>query len=340
MADNYGQLIKELESKNVTLSRELSQLKDKLKDRDEQVRKLSQQVTDLREKNTIKLLEARTDSLSQKIHQLNELQAQSASLSQQVIQFERDKRSLEEKNESIQQQLKELENKNVSLEAENISFQDEIKDLQDDISKLRCDLKEKQKCIESLKEELEQIKKQQANFQKGYDLLYLSQTACFFEQAICEHVLPEVFLKDRFATFGDLLNYVNGDKDPPFDLNEMGESKQWSTIRKEAKQRWVTVCDNLNLPGQWKDKQGLSLCKSENKDIPPIFRAVSYLKRERVSIAHPQPIRLTEAKEKVLSESIKASMPMYQYKLVKDFIQSLPEYISKGGLSHKELIND
>ena len=334
MADKLGQK-RELESKNVTLSRELSQLRDTLKSGDEQVRKLSQEVTDLREKNTI--LEARTDSLSQKVHQLNELQAQSASLSQQVIQFERDKQSLEVKYESIQQQLKELEYKNVSLEAENISFQDEIKDLQDDISKLRRDLKEKQKCIESLKEELEQIKKQQANSQKGYDLLYLSQTACFFEQAICEHVLPEVFLNDRFATFGDLLNYVNGDEDPPFDLNEMGESKPWSTIREEAKQRWGTVCDNLKLSARWKDEQSESLRKS---DIPSIFRAVSYLKRERIAVAHPQPIHLNEAKEKVLSEPIKASMPKYQYKLVKDFIQSLPGYISKGGLSHEKLFLD
>ena len=94
-----------------------------------------------------------------------------------------------------------------------------MQDLNGKIDELRKQLKEKHKSETSLKEEVKQLqievnelRHKLADYERGasnQDKLYLSQVALEFERAICSHVIPEVFSRNRNANIDTLLNMLN-----------------------------------------------------------------------------------------------------------------------------------
>ena len=126
------------------------------------------------------------------------------------------------------------------------------------------------------------------------------------------------------------MNYLSGKKNLPFRTSNSED------ILRQAKYRWEIVCRGLNLPDEWKEKSGD--WDHDSTDVPDIIRAIGYLKERRIPIAHPSPIKVGLAKKKVESDLIKASMPEWQYYLVKKFFDSLGANIRKIGVFHKELV--
>ena len=213
---------------------------------------------------------------------------------------------------------------------QDAKIQSLITELRKDINKL---LDEKDKHIKSLKTDVEKLRKKVNDLQRNYDLLYLGQAASYFEQAICSHVLPEVFTNDAHATLKKLLNYLNGGRELPLEPEELDEPE--SRVIQKAKLRWNGVCDKLKLPGKWKEKPGN--WKPDDRSVPQVIRAIGLLKQNRVSVAHPSPINLTIAEQKVTTDTIEASMPPWQYRLVKKFVHTLRANITSTRISHKEL---
>ena len=221
------------------------------------------------------------------------------------------------------------------LDSKDAKFDDitsELTKLQQRVTDIEVELKEKDGHIKSLQKEVIKLQEDLRNLQKDYDQLYISQAACYFEQAICSYVLPEVFKKDFFATIKKLMNYLSGKKNLPFRTSK-SESKD---ILRQAKPRWEMVCRHLTLPDEWKEKSGD--WDHDSTDVPDTIRAIGYLKERRIPIAHPSPIKVGLAKKKVESDLIKASMPEWQYCLVKEFFDSLGANIRKIGVSHEELL--
>ena len=151
--------------------------------------------------------------------------------------------------------------------------------------------------------------------------------AVYVEQAICSHVLPEVFMNDAGANLHRLLDFLNSDdKWLPLDPK----------ILCMAKERWEIVCKNFDLPNEWKTKVGgwsISDCA-----VPGDIRAIEVLKLSGVSANYPKSVSLKEAKQNV--ESIKGEMPPWQYDLVAPFIGSLREKMIKSELCHDKLSLD
>ena len=218
----------------------------------------------------------------------------------------------------------------------------DIKKLQQRVTELESELKERDHRVESLQEkvshmeslqeEVRKVKEELRNFHRDYDQLYISQAACYFEQAICSHVLPHVFKNDNFATIRKLMNYLNGRKKIPFRIAKSESDK----ILCQAKQRWETVCRGLNLPHEWMEMSGD--WDLDDPDVPDIIRAIGYLKEKRIPIAHPKEIKVDLAKEKVESELIKASMQEWKYPLVKKFFDMLGTNTRNTGITHENLI--
>ena len=238
---------------------------------------------------------------------------------------------LKSKIESLEAEIHELEVEMCKLRndtSEDIKSQrtkieklkETIKSLQSEIKELKADLKQKEERIKSLEEK----------YQTDSERLYVSQLAFLFERAVCSYVLPEVFEGDRFATIKSLLNHLNGGVPlPPVKADK-------AKILSEGRKRWEEVCDKLQLPVQWKTKSGSWDIRDPN--VPQILRAIGYLKKDRVTVAHPSPIKLSVAKEKVLSDSIKDKYkPYWQYEPIKNFICSphTQEYLKKGNLDQK-----
>ena len=237
----------------------------------------------------------------------------------------------------------ELKSKIESLEAEIHGLEDEMCKLRNNTSKEQTKNEEMIKLLQSeikelkadLKQKEERIKLLEEKYQTDSDRLYVSQLAFLFERAVCSYVLPKVFENNQFATIKSLLNHLNGGIPLPLPLNKADEAK----ILRDGRRRWEEVCDNLQLPEEWKTRSGG--WNNDDRRVPPIIRAIGYLKKDRVTVAHPSPIKLSEAKEKVESDSIKEQYKLsWQYELIKDFICSprTQEYLKKGNLD-KNLID-
>lgn len=93
------------------------------------------------------------------------------------------------------------------------------------------------------------------------------------------------------------------------------------------------MCDKLELPDEWKTKKGE--WKLSDYTVPNMLRAVELLKNKGVSMACPEPIDLKYIEQNVLS--IEKCMPPWQFKIVKEFVESLRGKWKKCGLVHKNL---
>ena len=154
--------------------------------------------------------------------------------------------------------------------------------------------------------------------------------AVYVEQAICSHVLPEIFMNDAGASLHRLLDFLNGDdKRLPLDPNEY----KYNKILREARERWEIVCKNFDFPNEWKTKTGgwsVSDCT-----VPGDIRAIEVLKLSGVSANYPKRVFLKDIEQNV--ESIKGEMPPWQYDLVAPFIGSLRGKMMKSKLHHDQL---
>ena len=161
----------------------------------------------------------------------------------------------------------------------------------------------------------------------------LSMIAVYVEQAICSYVLPEVFMNNSSASIHDLLNFLNSDDAIfPLDPNEHDCKK----ILREARKRWAIVCKDFRFPDEWKTRSGG--WKVFDCTVPGDIRAIEVLKKCGVRVNFPNPISLKYAEENV--ESMKDELPLWQFKLVADFIGSLREKMIKNGLHHDHILLD
>ena len=258
-----------------------------------------------------------------------------------VSEAKKDKKikELEEKLSSLTQQVQELQ-------SSNDSHLQEIDELKSVIEKLRGELKEvksaidreklrgeqiqkeKDQSIVSLERKVNDLEEQMKQYKSDWDTIYLSQIAEEFEKAICAHVLPEVFSKENDAKFKDLLTMLNSgdEKDIPLELPD----DKIRDIIKKGQEKWGEVCDHLKLDKEWKGRTEIVTVMTINRSVPNIFRAMALLKTKRNFVAHPKPVVVQEAVEKV-DKSVFIEKE-WQFKLVKEFISSLPEIIKKTGI--------
>ena len=237
---------------------------------------------------------------------------------------------LDSKIEELWEELNNLKEKGQLTEGKTQSLGVTIHNIKEELRKLNDDYNS---TIKLLKQKVNDLEEKLGQFQKESDKLCLGQTASVFEQALCSHVLPEVFQKDNFASIKELMRYLSGKKGLPIPLRPKGP-----IILSDAKKRWDELYEKIEFPAEWKTESGLWEIK-EN-DEPPDLAAIGILKQERIPVAHPIPISLTRAKEIVLSDWYKESLPEWQYPVVKQFICSVPEKLHKGNLQHQNIIGE
>ena len=192
-----------------------------------------------------------------------------------------------------------------------------------------------------------------------FDTLILCQAACNFEHAICFHVLPQVYRKNKIGSLHQLLDYVNNPdvalpakyvplspstilSDEAKELVEAGkpaEAKKVEEVKilQEAKERWVTLCNALGFPeAEWRDKTGQGW-NSQN-DIPDTMKAIEWLKDLRIPIAHPASIHLTEVEEVIEAmDHEQLQVEPGKFVIIKKFITSMRENLINGQLCHRNL---
>ena len=66
-----------------------------------------------------------------------------------------------------------------------------------------------------------------------------------------------------------------------------------------------------------------------HRSVPPMFRAMALLKRERNPVAHLIPVSVREAQEKVKKTSIRKDFEYWELELVEGFISSLQTNIKQ-----------
>ena len=240
-----------------------------------------------------------------------------------------------EENAQLKSKIKSLESEITLLEEERESLKGKIESLEaesESLQLLESRVEDQSKRIHELEDEIKKLKEVLKNYEKDLDRLYLSQLAFLFEQAVCSYVLPDVFEGNNFATIKKLLGCLNGGKKLPVKFKKAREAK----ILSDGRRRWEEVCDNLQFDAEWKAKA--ADWDFDDYDVPQILQAIGYLKEDRITVAHPSPIKLSVAKEKVLSDSIKDQyQPRWQYEPIKEFICSMPEYLKKGNLHHDKI---
>ena len=251
---------------------------------------------------------------------------------------------LEKKVSTLTQQLQELQSRSekqqaaiTSLESESLLQQ--VQELKDHIDELRRQLREKlepitslQKRVQELEAQMDKLKCKIKSYECDQDRLYLCQVAVEFERALCSHVFPEVFSKDKgtsSANLDGLLNMLNSGDQGLIPLNP--GKNDIKTILRRAHQRWEKVCDDLQLPTEWKTITGKEVNFSHTS-VPPIFRAIALLKEKRNPVAHPSPVSLQVAEQKIKATSIQDDMEEWEFELVRDFISSLRTSIRKSGI--------
>ena len=95
---------------------------------------------------------------------------------------------------------------------------------------------------------MDKLKCKMKSYKCDQDRLYLCQVAVEFERALCSHVIPQVFSKDKgtsSANLNGLLNMLNSGDQGLIPLNS--RKNDIKTILRRAHQRWKKVCDDLQL---------------------------------------------------------------------------------------------
>ena len=156
----------------------------------------------------------------------------------------------------------------------------------------------------------------------------LSLIGAYVEEAICCHVLPDVFVNESCPSLHDLLDYLNESEEYfPLDPSEYN----CEVILKNARERWENVCEIFNFPDEWKTKTG-GWRKIIDCTVPGDIRAMELLK---LNVVTKQPVSLTYAEQNV--ELIKDKMAPWQFELVASFITSLRDKMKKSGIHHANI---
>ena len=268
-------------------------------------------------------MEFQPDDLDEIMSAINEINSLVRKLNEQDKWFDENLANLSQaicdefaQAETLKQEVEELGHTIGELTRENVKDDSTMKTLQDQVDKL-C----------------EEWKVLRHTFESDTLLSRFGLIAVYVEQAICSHVLPEIFMNDAGASLHCLLDLLNGDdKRFPLDPNKYDYEK----ILCEARKRWENVCKSFDFPDEWKTKMGgwsVSDCT-----VPGDIRTIEVLKLSGVSITYPNPISLKYAEENV--EYIKDEMPPWQFELVDAFIYSLRDKIMKSGLHYDKLLLD
>ena len=248
---------------------------------------------------------------------------------------------LQKKISTLTEQLQELQTHSELLESQKDSLSQEVQELKDEIDELRGQLKEEhklttslQKRVKELETQVDRLKHEIISYKCDEDKVYFCQVAVEFERALCSHVLPEVFSRNKSssnAKLDRLLNMLNsGDEGliPQFIRNKY----DIKAVLSGAHQRWDKVCDDLQLPPEWKTITGKEIADFTHGSVPRIFRAMAVLKEERNPVAHPNPVSLQVAEQKLKATSIQKDMEEWEFDLVEEFILSLRASMRKSGI--------
>ena len=243
--------------------------------------------------------------------------------------------TIQMRNISVFQEITEIKKQVAALKSDNeesklllVSLQKKVEDLKE---KLSNGMQEQKVLITTLQSQVKDLTDKLSNSEKSTDKLYLCQAALLFEQAVCISVLPKVFTGDNFASIKSLLNYLNGDHPLPLDP----EKDDIDDVLQKAKCKWNKICEALRLPEEWKRKKGK--WKSSDRRVPKVLRAMDLLKQARVPVAHPNPIKVSEAERVIKSDAIKTGMPPWQYEIIDEFICSLRSNMEHCQLQHRGL---
>jgi archaellum component FlaC len=265
-------------------------------------------------------------------------------LSKQVKELGDRYQRMEEKDKWFREKIVFLSKKMNTQQQEYQSLTEGSDEVKQKVAELKSGTKKMAEAINSTQDRIEDLQKQLATTieqerkaRKG-DLLMVDycRIACYFEQALCSHVLPEVFNDDgQDTSIHNLLDYINGDSEGtfPLDPNEYDHKK----ILSEARERWSALCEKLNLPSEWKRRRGG--WKVWDHMIPAEIRAMDILRLGRKSILERlKPVGLKFAEENL--KSIEDSMSSWEFELVARFVGSLRTNMVKVALSHKYLSLD
>ena len=264
------------------------------------------------------------------------------SLSQQVKELGDRLQRIGEKDRWFQEKFHFLSKERNAEQQEYQSLTEGLDEVKQKAAELKSGTKKTAESLNSTQYQIEDYRKRLADIkeerkaQKG-DLLIVdySRIACYFEQALCSHILPEIFVNKQDASIHDLLDYLNSDYKGtfPFGANEYNYKK----ILSEARERWDAMCEKLDLPCEWKKRRGG--WKVWDSTIPSEIRAMDVLRLGRKSILdNPKPVSLKFVEENLLS--IEDIIPSWEFELVVNFIGSLRTKLVKGELVHKCLLLD
>ena len=249
-----------------------------------------------------------TDIIKELKEQRNLLEQEKNKLTSELNDLKKKVSKAEEERKTLTQQMKTLTEKNTAPEAEIDPHKLEIEELEKKIVELKRELKSKDDRI--------------TNLEGDQDTLYISQVAYQFEQAICTHVLPKVFERDQHATIISLLKYLSGKSRLPI-------ADPSGTLLRKGKERWDEVCVHLNLPTTKKGFGDFIKWGHDESSTPDVIKALSLLKEKRHTIAHPRPISVKLAREKL--PAVKDKMPQWHFNLIEGFIASVQKSIEKSG---------
>ena len=211
-----------------------------------------------------------------------------------------------ETDSGLANKIEDLETQIVYLKQEieqlKTSCESQIKEYKAQVEQLEKELKEKDVDISKMQNRIGDLEKSVEEYKIDWSKLYLSQVAVEFEHAVCAHVLPEVFKKDKFATIRRLLQIINGGKGLPFVPKCCKKDEDRKKMLERAHERWEKLCDHvLKLPKEWKTEKGYKEFEIHEPSFPDMFRAIPLLKHERNSVAHPNPVSLKIAAD-ILSD--------------------------------------
>ena len=204
-----------------------------------------------------------------------------------------------------------------------------VEKLGHEIGQLKGDL-EDNSVMETLQNQVDELCEEWKGLRGKGNNSEFGLVGVYVEQAICSHVLPEVYMSTKCASLHDLLDILNDNEPFPLDPDKCDCEK----ILDEATERWGNLCKALDFPNEWITKTGgwsIYDCT-----VPNDIRAIEILKLSRVSVTYQEPVSLKHAEQHV--ESLKDEMPLSQFNLVAPFIGSLRDKMIKNGLCHDKLL--